>query len=246
VKPPLVLARETLDLGLFSDNPAMPGFYMNELALTFVESLQHSPTYSENFYAANGASLKINASSEPMEAGTSGYRGLIIARDGVREPRQFVDPDGLLVSIVPPGHDGVHQMGIVCEVPDVETEREFLVQGVGASEDDGVLRIGETAFFLRPGGVTRPTPTWRRGFNYYVVFVTDITSAHQHLLDSGAEHSASPILLGDRCSFSWVRTPSGNWLELVQYPDTGPLPDAPSAADRWPEITKWRETGAAF
>jgi len=240
------LARATLDIGLFSDNPAMAGFYTNVLGLPFVEALPHSDTYSENFYAANGASLKINASTEPMEPGTSGYRGLIIARDGTTSAQEFVDPDGLVVTIVPPGHDGVHQMGIVCEVPDVAAERAFLIEGVGARDDQGVLRIGETAFFLRPGGVARPTPTWRRGFNYYVVFVRDILTAHQQLLDKGAEHSAPPLRLADRCAFSWVRTPSGNWLELVQYADTGPLPDAPRAADRWPQIIRWRETGEAF
>jgi hypothetical protein len=54
------------------------------------------------------------------------------------------------------------------------------------------------------------------------------------------------LRLADRCIFSWVRTPSGNWLELVQYADYGPLPDLPRAADRWPQIIRWRETGEAF
>ncbi|MEO8693789.1 MAG: VOC family protein [Acidimicrobiales bacterium] len=244
--PEIELSRQTLDIGLFSDNPAMAGFYVNELGLPFVEALPHSDTYSENFYAANGASLKINASTERMEPGTSGYRGLIIAREGVTRPQHFVDPDGLEVSVVPPGHDGVHQMGIVCDVPDIASERSFLLNGVGAREDDGVLRIGETAVFLRTGGVARPTPTWRRGFNYYVVFVRDIQRAHQSALDNGAEHSAPPLRLADRCIFSWIRTPSGNWVEFVQYADYGPLPDLPRAADRWPQIIRWRETGEAF
>jgi catechol 2,3-dioxygenase-like lactoylglutathione lyase family enzyme len=243
---PLTLARPTLDIGLFSDNPAMAGFYLHDLGLPFVEELPHSETYSENFYALNGASLKINASTEPMAPGISGYCGLLIARDGVAAPQTFVDPDGLSITIVPPGHEGVHQVGIVCTVPDVATERAFLIDGVGARDDGGVLHIGVTALLLRAGAVSRPTPTWRRGFNYYVVFVTDIASAHQHLIDSGAEHSAPPLRLADRCAFSWVRTPSGNWLELVQYPDSGPLPDAPRAADRWPQIIRWRETGEAF
>src|SRR4051812_10364100 len=111
-EPGVALARPTLDIGLFSDNPTMAAFYMNEIGLPFVEALPHSETYSENFYAANGASLKINASTEPMEHGTSGYCGLIIAREGVTAPQRFVDPDGLSIAVVPPGNDGVHQMGI--------------------------------------------------------------------------------------------------------------------------------------
>ena len=93
--------------------------------------------------------------------------------------------------------------------------------------------------------VARPA-VWRRGFNYYVLFVKDILRAHRHAVGNGGEHSASPLRLGERCAFSWLRTPSGNWVEFVQYADYGPLPDAPLAADRWPEITRWRETGAAF
>ena len=243
---PVALSRSTLDIGLFSDNPAMPEFYMNELGLPFVEGLPHSPTYRENFYAATGASVKINFSTEPMEPGTSGYRGLVIAREGASAIRQSVDPDGLHVTIAPSGHEGVTQMGIVCDVPDEASERSFLVDGLGARDDEGVLRIGETALFLRVAAVSRPTPVWRRGFNYYVLFVKDILRAHRHAVDHGGEHSASPLLLGERCAFSWLRTPSGNWVEFVQYADYGPLPEAPLAADRWSEITRWRETGEAF
>lgn len=243
---PFALSRPTLDIGLFSDNPAMPPFYVDELGLPFVEGLPHSPTYSENFYAATGASVKINYSFESMAPGTSGYRKLIIARAGTREPQEFVDPDGLSVAIVPPGHEGVTQMGIVCDVADEAVERAFLAEGLGARDDNGTLRIGETAIFLRVATVDRPTPVWRRGFNYYVLFVKDIMRAHRHAVDHGGEHSASPLLLGERCAFSWVRTPSGNWVEFVQYADYGPLPKAPLAADRWPEITRWREAAEAF
>jgi catechol 2,3-dioxygenase-like lactoylglutathione lyase family enzyme len=242
----IALSRPTLDIGLFSDNPAMPEFYVHELGLPFVEALDHSPTYSENFYAANQASIKINFSTEAMEPGTSGYRGLIIARDDVQAPREYIDPDGLSVTFVPPGRDGVVQMGIVCDVPDTAAERAFLIDGLGARDEAGVLRIGRTALFLRAAPVGRPTPVWRRGFNYYVLFVKDLLRAHRHAVDHGGEHSASPLLLGERCAFSWLRTPSGNWVELVQYADYGPLPRAPLAAERWPEITRWRETGEAF
>jgi len=34
------------------------------------------------------------------------------------------------------------------------------------------------------------------------VFVDDIATAHRHLLDNGAEHSAPPLRLADRCAFS--------------------------------------------
>ena len=244
--PAVALARRTVDIGLFSDNAAMHRHYIDVVGLPFVEALPHSPTYSEVFYAANDASLKINTSTEPMEQGTSGYCGLLIARDGVAEPRRVDDPDGLAVTLVPPGYDGISQMGIVCEVPDVDVERAFLVRTIATEDARGTLRIGDTVMALRAGAATHPTPTWRRGFNYYVVFVADIALAHRQLVDAGAEHSAAPLRLADRCVFSWVRAPSGNWIELVQYPEMAPLPDAPLAAERWPEIIRWRETAEPF
>jgi Glyoxalase/Bleomycin resistance protein/Dioxygenase superfamily len=246
--PALELARPTIDLGLFSDNPAMGVWYQEVLGLAFVEGLQHSPTYSEDFYAVNGRSLKINASEEPMAPGTSGYRGLLIARDGIAEPQPFVDPDGLAVTVVPRGHAGVDEIGIVCDVADVDAEARFLLATVATRDagSGGGLRVGDTVLFLRAAEVERPTPTWRRGFNYYLLSVPDVVAAHQLVLDHGAEHSAPPVRLAERCVFSWVRAPSGNWIELVQYADVAPLPDVPFAADRWPEITRWRETGEAY
>jgi lactoylglutathione lyase len=174
------------------------------------------------------------------------YRRLNIARDGVEAPCEYTDPDGLSVAIVPRGHEGVTQMGIVCDVPDEARERAFLLEGLGARDDGSVLRIGHTALMLRTSAVPRPTPVWRRGFNYYVLFVKDIDRAHGHAVEHGGEHSAAPLLLGERCAFSWIRTPSGNWVEFVQYAEYGPLPAAPLAADRWPEITRWRESGESF
>ena len=242
---PLALARPTIDLGLFSDNAAMDPWYRDVLGLPFVEGLQHSPTYSEDFYTVNGRSLKINASQEPMEAGTSGYRGLLIARDDVGSPQELTDPDGLVVLLVPRGYEGVDEIGIVCDVVDVDAEARFLLDTIAVREDRG-YRIGDTVLFLREADVPRATPTWRRGFNYYLLSVPDVLTAHAFLVDHGAEHSAPPVRLADRCVFSWVRAPSGNWIELVQYADVAPLPDVAFAADRWPEITRWRETGEPY
>ena len=58
-EPGVALARPTLDIGLFSDNPTMAAFYMNEIGLPFVEALPHSETYSENFYAAKIGDKKL-------------------------------------------------------------------------------------------------------------------------------------------------------------------------------------------
>ena len=130
--PAFTQTRPVLDIGLFSDNPAMPKFYADELELPFFEGIQHSPTYEERFYELNGAWLKINYSDEPMAAGRSGYRELVIAKDDLVRPRSLTDPDGLAIRLVPRGTDGVTHLGVGCAVADVEAERRFLVDALGA------------------------------------------------------------------------------------------------------------------
>jgi catechol 2,3-dioxygenase-like lactoylglutathione lyase family enzyme len=238
-----------LDLGLFSDNPAMPAFYQNEVGLPFIETLRHSPTYEERFYAVNDSALKINLSTEPMPVGHSGYRGLSIARGGITAPVELVDPDGLPVRLVAPGTNGITQYGITCEVADSATQANFLMVGLGAGQEpDGGLRLGNALIELVEVADARPaSPTWSTGFNYIVAFVDDILAAHDGLVEYGASQSVSPTRLADRCVFSWLRDPSGNWLELVQPATLGlGLPDVTPIEQRWQEIISWRETGAVI
>jgi catechol 2,3-dioxygenase-like lactoylglutathione lyase family enzyme len=242
------ITRNLLDIGLFSDNPAMLEFYEHELGLPLHDVLQHSPTYQERFYSVNGASLKINYSTAPMAPGTSGYRGLLIARDDVEQAITRHDPDGLAVTLVPTGERGVTHLGVVAAVPDVAHQRRFLTDALGAAEDRDGLTIGDTRILLTEAPRTAgSTPTWRRGFNYILVAVDDSVAAHHALLAAGATHGMRPIRLADRCIFSGLLVPSGNWVELAQYAeDTGALPDIARAADLWPEITAWRDHGTPY
>lgn len=243
------LARTTLDPGLFSDNaPTMQAFYDGELGLEFFERLQHSETYAELFFHVPGGKLKIQASTEPMEPAVSGYRGLLVAREGLGAPKEFTDPDGLSVQLVPPGHRGVTQVGIVVGVPDVERQHRFYVEGMGATPIEGGVRVGDTQLFLEPApGQGRSTPPFRRGFTYLTLIVHDCAATHRSLLDAGAEHSLRELRLADRCNFSWVRDPFGNWIEIVQYDElSGPLPPVPRLEDHWAEVERWREQAVPF
>jgi lactoylglutathione lyase len=243
---PFRVTKPVLDIGLFSDNPAMLDFYDHTVAMPFVELLQHSPTYQERFYSVHGASLKINYSLEPMADGTSGYRGLLVARDGLDAPSPFVDPDGSTVTLVPAGTDGITTLGVRVVVADAQRQRDFLVGALGAEEDAHGLVLGDTRIVVEQAdALPYPTPTWRRGFNYILVPVDDVEIAHAHVLDHGATHGLRPIRLADRCVFSWVRDPHGNWIELVQYTDSGPLPDIERADSLWPLITEWRDHGTS-
>jgi len=246
-----------VDIGLFSDDPGSPAFYTDEVGLAYIEALVHSPTYQERFWDVGGSTLKINHSTEPMPPGHSGYRGLVLARSGITEPRVQVDPHGIEVCTAPPGHLGVARLGIICAVEDVAAQRRFLAEGFGGEEHAGGVRLGDTDLLLRGAERDSPgpaTPVWSRGFNYLAMIVDDAMGVHRSLLDAGATPGVRPMRLGDRCLFIWVRDPHGNWIELVQYgPGEGPfreggapgveLPDVDLLSDHWPEITRWREQG---
>ena len=70
---------------------------------------------------------------------------------------------------------------------------------------------------------------------------------NQHLLAAGAEHSLRILRLADRCNFSWVRDPSGNWIEMVQYARlSGPLPPVDHLEDHWDEVERWRQDAVSY
>jgi hypothetical protein len=247
--PTYELARGVLDPGLFSDNaPKMQDFYISEVGLDFIEELVHSPTYRELMFTVPGGKMKIQASTESMQPAVTGYRELIIARPGLSSERSMTDPDGLTVTLVPPGARGVTHVGVVCAVADVGAQSDFLVKAMGAKPVDGGLRVGDTQLILEEAASPySTTPPFARGFTYITLIVHDNVAAHQALLDAGAQHSARILRLADRCLFSWVKDPSGNWIEMVQYAElSGPLPDVDRLADVWDDVVVWRETGAPF
>jgi hypothetical protein len=235
-----------LDLGLFSDDPRAISFWTEEVALPFSETLQHSPTYQERFYSlGRTSSLKINYSTEPMPQGGSGYCGLTVARPELTEDVRLTDPAGLPVTLTARIGDTDALDEVVCRVPDIARQERFLTEGLGARPEAGGYRIGDSLLRLVEGE-PGTGPTWARGFNYVVAFVDDTPAAHAGLIELGATHSVPPTLLPERCVFSWLRDPSGNWLELVQQAGRGPLPDVAPIQQRWGDIVTWRETGTAI
>ncbi|HEV8298347.1 MAG TPA: VOC family protein [Acidimicrobiales bacterium] len=247
--PTYELARRTLDPGLFSDNAEkMQRFYVEEVGLPLLERLPHSDTYAEIFFTAPGGKLKIQASTLPMAPAVTGYRELLIARPGVTSVQPFTDPDGLPVQLVPPGDRGVTHFGYVVAVPDVAAQRRFYIDGMGATDVEGALRVGDTQLFVEhaPGAET-PTPPMRRGFTYITVIPHDLEAAHAALLAAGGQHSMRTLRLADRCLFSWLRDPNGNWVEIVQYAElSGPLPDVERLDKHWDEVVRWREEAVTF
>src|SRR3954453_2358302 len=184
---PFHLARANLDPGLFSDNwRVMRDYYVTTVGLPFMERLEHSPTYAEQFFELPEGKLKIQSFDEPMDVAVTGYRQLYLARPGRSDVIDLVDPDGLPVRLVPPGHRGVTNVGVVCAVADVEAQRRFIVAGMGGTETDDGFQVGSTKIFVRhEPDQPRSTPPMRRGFTYITLIVHDIENCHRALLDAG-------------------------------------------------------------
>jgi lactoylglutathione lyase len=243
---PFAFARRTLDPGLFSDHAGpMQDFYVRMVGLPFLERLDHDVDYAEIFFELSEGKLKIQASTDPMEPAVSGYRELFLARD-VEEPRTLRDPDGLTVHVVPVGHRGVTNVGVLCAVTDVDRQRAFYETAMGGAPHQGGIRVADTQIFVEHDPDPAPrTPPMRRGFTYLALIVHDAVHVREVLLDAGASDSLRLLRLEDRCLFSWLRDPHGNWIELVQYAElSGELPDIDRMADHWDEVIHWRETAA--
>jgi lactoylglutathione lyase len=64
----------------------------------------------------------------------SGYRELLIAREGLSQPVERTDPEGNRVTLVPPGNFGIERIGIRLAVRDVEAHAGFYREALGLSE----------------------------------------------------------------------------------------------------------------
>jgi lactoylglutathione lyase len=234
------LSSSTLYPGLFTDDvDRMRGYYTGR-GLPFMEQLRQSDTYAELFFELPGSKLKIQAdTSRRMPAADSGYVGLSIADDTAVDER---DPQGLRVRTVPYGTDGVTSLGFSVDVPDESRYRRFLREAMPGHENEHGMRVGDTQFFITESDRGRSTPICRRGFTYITLIVHDLQAAHATLLDAGAEDSFGITRLHDRCVFSFVRDPFGNWIEVVQYANlSGPLPEVREIEEFLDRVVVWRE-----
>src|SRR5438270_336429 len=108
------LAKQHIDVGLFTDNAApMLEFWQQRVGLAFEETLPLGGGVLQHRHAMNGSVLKLNASRDPLPAHPiSGYRDLLIAREGLEKPVPLVDPDGNRVTLIPPGHHDITGIAI--------------------------------------------------------------------------------------------------------------------------------------
>ena len=217
------LAKPYFDVGLTTNNlEPMLAFWQHEIGLPFDHKLKVMKGMDQYRHDVLGSVLKINHYEASLPATpASGYRELIIARPGVPHVQHLSDPDGNRVCLVPPGTDGIGQIGMRLAVRNLEPHRGFYRTALGLTEESYVhgaaFRAGESLVLLEetadaPSDSAFDGPGWR----YLTFQVFKVDHEHAHTLGHGGREGFPPRTLGTTARISMVRDPDGNWIELSQ------------------------------
>jgi len=223
------LAKQHIDVGLFTnDTEAMLRFWQDEVSVPFEETLPLGNGVRQHRHAMNGSVLKLNSVRDPMRPQpAAGYRELLIAREGMTEPTQLVDPDGNRIVLVPPGHDGVTGIGVRVAVRDERAMHRFLGEALQLTPAGAnAYRCGDSLLtFAADASAEAVGPMTARGYRYITVQVRDVDAEHAGIVTRGGAEGRPPVTLGTTARISFVRDPDGNWIEISQRASlTGPLP----------------------
>lgn len=225
------LAKPHIDLGLTThDREGMLAFWQQRAGLRFDGMLKLGAGRQQLRHDMNGSVLKINHSRERLEeAPPSGYRELFIAREEQQEASQLRDPDGNVVTLVPPGWQDIVGIAVDLAVRDEGAFHRFYGDALGLERcDERAYRCGDSLLrFAHDPGATETHALYAAGYRYMTIQVWDVDAEHAHVLERGGREGRSPLTLGDVARISFVRDPDGNWIELSQRASlTGPLPEA--------------------
>lgn len=217
------LAKPRVDIGLNTNKlEPMLAFWQNEIGLPFDHVLPIRKGLQQHRHDALGSVVKINHHLEALpETPPSGYAELLIACQGLTAVRSLQDPDGNLVTLVPPGSFGVTQIGIRIKVRALADHRRFYASALGLTEETlpigAAFRAGETLLLLEespqaPADASMDGKGWR-----YITFqVFKVDEDHARVLARGGREALKPVTLGTTARISMVRDPDGNWIELSQ------------------------------
>lgn len=225
------LAKPRVDIGLATnDITPMLAFWQDKAGVPFDHLLPIRRGQDQHRHDALGSVLKINHMADPLpDTPPSGYRELILARPGLDAPVALADPEGNLVRLVPPGHEGVTQIGIRLAVRDLDAHRRFYTEAFGLAEEPhpagAAFRAGETLLILEQSPDAPAEAEFRgRGWRYITFQVFKVDEEHARVLAAGGREAMPPTTLGTTARISMVRDPDGNWIELSQRASiVGPL-----------------------
>ncbi len=214
------LAKPAIDVGYYTNQrEAMLAFWQQVVDVEFDELLPLGGGLQQHRHRIGDTIVKINHSREPLpDLGPSGYRELLIAREGIGSPEALTDPDGNRVTLVPMGHDGIAQIEVRLAVRDPLAHERFYEDALGLPKaGDGRVSCGVSRIaFVRGNDIVVDPESRARGFRYTTVQVHDVVNEHKGVLERGGREGRAPIRLGDVAFISFVRDPDGNWIEISQ------------------------------
>jgi lactoylglutathione lyase len=218
------LAKPRLDIGFATNNaPAALAFWQNKIGLPFDYTQPIRRGYKQHRHNLCGSVLKINQLYEPIPNNPpSGYRELLIAREGILAPSTLSDPDGNRVALVPQGYLGIERIGIRLGVRDVREHRRFYTQALGLREvgpisDGAAFLAGDTVLIVEASADAPHDAAFEgKGWRYITFQVFEVDQEHANVIAQGGREALAPKTLGSVARVSMVRDPDGNWIELSQ------------------------------
>ena len=188
----MLLAKPQFDIGLATGElKPMLAFWQGQAGAAFDHVLPIRPGMEQHRHDLTGSVLKINHHATPPFANPpSGYAELLIARDGLAEPRGLSDPDGNLVSLVPRGWRGVGQIGVRVRVRDLAAQSRFYQEALGLARepaDSGAaFRAGEGLILVEEAAdAPQDAPFDGPGWRYITFQVFKVDTEHAHALAHG-------------------------------------------------------------
>lgn len=219
-------AKDRLDLGMMTDDPAMIDFVADKIGLGAPELLRLSRTVTQHRFDLRGSVVKVNIVPGLEATARSGFRELVVADDGVSEIHSSTGPDGVRISIVPTGWNGIEHMAVRLAVPNLAIAQRYFVDALGWDVDGAVVRLGASAVLLEQSD-DAPTavPPSTRGWTYLTAQIRDCDAETAAAVAGGASVVRPPRTHGEVARFSMVADSWGNQIELSQRASlTGPLP----------------------
>ena len=214
------LAKPRIDVGLHTNRrEEMLAFWQQEVGLPYDHMLKLGGGRQQHRHHLLGSVLKINHVRDPLpEAPASGYRELLIAREGLAAPVRLADPDGNLVTLVPPGAEGVVRIGVRLGVRDPAAHRRFFLEALQLSEaGDGAFHCGDSVILVEPADDAPTDAVYQApGYRYITIQVFKVDTEHAGILARGGREGRAPTTLGSTARISFVRDPDGNWIEISQ------------------------------
>ena len=217
---PESLSKPQLDVGFFTNNlEAVLAFWRDEIGLSHEEPVHFNDTLVQYRHALGNTVVKINAAKGGVAAGVpTGYRELLIAREGVRGVQRMQDPDENRITLVPPGYLGVRGIGVRLGVTDLGRQRRYYVQAMGLVEEEpGAFRAGDSLFLVEQNASANAAGHWvNAGFRYVTLHVKRVDASFDAIVKNGAAVGEELYSIGKVARIGFIRDPDGNWIEVAQ------------------------------